>query len=86
MRQVDGLFFGSVAAISISSPLHQRLGDRLARTVVVAAGDPLIQTPRPWTRFVAALVVYLVVALCLFVLAVLLVARAAPIDAGGATI
>lgn len=86
MRQVDGLFFGAVAAISMDSPLRQRLGDRLARTVVVAAGDPLIRQPRSWKRFVAALVVYLVVALCLFVLMVLLMARAAPSGAGGAMI
>lgn len=70
MLLVDGLFFGIVAAISMASPLHQRLGDRLARTVVVAA----------------ALTVYLVVALCLFICTVLLMARAAPIDAGGASI
>jgi uncharacterized RDD family membrane protein YckC len=86
MLLVDGFFFGIVAAISMNPPLHQRLGDRLARTVVVAAGDPLIRQPRPWTRFVAALVVYLAVALCLFVFMVWMVARAAPIDAGGATI
>ncbi len=36
MRIVDGLFFYLVAAIfAWSSPLHQRLGDRLAGTVVV---------------------------------------------------
>jgi uncharacterized RDD family membrane protein YckC len=36
MRIVDGLLFYLVGAISVwTSPLHQRLGDRLAGTVVV---------------------------------------------------
>lgn len=86
MRLVDGFFFGIVAAISMSPPLHQRLGDRLARTVVVAAGDPLIRQPRAWRRILVALVVYLVIALGLFVFMVLMVAGAAPSGAGGATI
>jgi uncharacterized RDD family membrane protein YckC len=86
MLVVDGFFFGIVAAISMNSPLHQRLGDRLARTVVVAAGDPLIQEPKPWTHFVAVLVLYMVLALGLFVFTVLMMARATPGYSGGASI
>jgi uncharacterized RDD family membrane protein YckC len=45
MRIVDGLLFYAVGAVSIwSSPLHQRLGDRLAGTVVVRGA---IEPSRP---------------------------------------
>lgn len=40
MRVVDGLFFNLVGAIFVwTSPRNQRLGDRLAGTIVVRYGD-----------------------------------------------
>jgi uncharacterized RDD family membrane protein YckC len=51
LRIVDGLFVYLVGAILIwTSPLKQRLGDRLAKTVVVRK-DATIAAPAPDSRF-----------------------------------
>jgi uncharacterized RDD family membrane protein YckC len=48
LRLVDGLFFYLVGAIFVwASPLHQRLGDRVAGTVVVPARMKALQLPVP---------------------------------------
>jgi uncharacterized RDD family membrane protein YckC len=55
---VDGIFFGAVGAISMrSSALQQRLGDKAARTVVVAGTDPYIKKHRSgWWTIIPVLV------------------------------
>jgi uncharacterized RDD family membrane protein YckC len=61
LRLVDGLFFGLVAAISMREPRKQRLGDRLARTLVVRSDARGILQPKGTSHFVLALFVYLAV-------------------------
>ena len=56
---VDGIFFGVVGAISMrSSELRQRLGDKAARTVVLADKDPFIQKHRSGWWTVIPIVIY----------------------------
>jgi uncharacterized RDD family membrane protein YckC len=62
LRLVDALFFGLVAAASMKPPLHQRLGDKAAGTIVVGRNDPLVQQHRPWWLPLVAALAYLVVA------------------------
>jgi uncharacterized RDD family membrane protein YckC len=51
LRIIDGLFAGLVAAILIwTSPMHQRLGDRLGHTLVVRK-DALPGSPVPAQQF-----------------------------------
>ncbi len=41
LRPIDGIFFGLIAYLRMGrSPLRQRLGDSVARTVVVASASP----------------------------------------------
>ncbi len=86
LRLLDGFFFGIFALISMQPPLNQRLGDRLARTVVVAPDDLSIRKRRPWTRFVVVLLLYVALTVTLFILTVLMMARTTPSYSGGATI
>jgi hypothetical protein len=61
-RLVDGLVFGWPAARSMTrTPMRQRIGDRVARTVVVGRDDPFIRKHRSWARFGIASAVALVV-------------------------
>lgn len=53
-RLIDGLFFGLVAAINMQGTLKQRWGDKLAKTIVVSASDPVIRVRRSWWWFLAA--------------------------------
>jgi uncharacterized RDD family membrane protein YckC len=53
-RFIDGFFGGIPAANSMKWPLHQRLGDRAANTVVVSSKDSVIHNPRPWWRLLLA--------------------------------
>jgi uncharacterized RDD family membrane protein YckC len=56
IRPVDALVFGSIAAYNMHAPLNQRLGDKLADTLVVSSHDAGICAPKPWWRFVFAAV------------------------------
>lgn len=86
LRLLDGFFFGIFALISMQPPLNQRLGDRLARTVVVAPDDLSIRKRRPWTRVVVVLLLYVALTVTLLILTVLMMARTTPSYSGGATI
>jgi uncharacterized RDD family membrane protein YckC len=54
LRIFDGLFFGLVAYGNMQPPLQQRYGDKVARTMVVAASDPLVSRKQPAWRFFLA--------------------------------
>ncbi len=58
LRLADGLIFGAVAYLQMKSPLRQRLGDRVARTLVVSAKSSFIAERRPWWAFAVALLGY----------------------------
>jgi uncharacterized RDD family membrane protein YckC len=59
-RLLDGLFIGLVAYTEMKkSPLHQRLGDRWGRTLVVSSRDPFIRCQRPWYMFAVGMAVFL---------------------------
>lgn len=54
LRVIDGFFFYLVAALLVwTSPEKQRLGDRVAKTIVVGAGPaaPMAHTQTPEQRF-----------------------------------
>jgi hypothetical protein len=58
-RIADGVVFGMVAYSYMKrSPLHQRLGDRKAQTLVVSSRDPFIRQHRPWHGFVVAALLF----------------------------
>jgi uncharacterized RDD family membrane protein YckC len=61
LRPIDGLIFGLVAYLNMIAPLYQRVGDKAAKTIVVGSKDAVIQQPRPWWGFFAALVSYLAI-------------------------
>ncbi len=79
LRVIDGLLFGLPAYLSMKWPVYQRIGDKAAHTVVVAADDPAIHKPRPWWRFLVAAAVYLAVSgLAVFVFVTLTLFYALP--------
>jgi uncharacterized RDD family membrane protein YckC len=45
-RIIDGLFFGVVALLNMKPPLQQRLGDKIAKTVVVKLGEHTLNLHR----------------------------------------
>ena len=57
-RYIDGIVFGAVAYSTMKAPFYQRYGDRSAKTIVVAADDPMIRERRSWWGFVAAAALY----------------------------
>lgn len=59
LRFVDSIFFCLPALLSMRAPLHQRLGDRAARTLVVHAGDPGRHAPRPAWGVLAAQAIWM---------------------------
>lgn len=54
LRLVDLLFFGLLAYVNMKPPLQQRIGDKSAHTIVVAANDPVISRKLPAWRVVLA--------------------------------
>lgn len=65
MRYWDGLLFCIPALVSMKAPLFQRVGDKVAKTMVVGSGDTAIRESRHWGWFLAAGGLYTV--LCLVV-------------------
>ena len=61
LRFVDGFLFGIPAYTTMKAPLYQRIGDKLAKTIVVGARDPTIRESRHGWWFLVALVIYLAV-------------------------
>jgi uncharacterized RDD family membrane protein YckC len=59
LRFWDGFLLGVPGMVSMHEPLHQRTGDKLAHTLVIAASDPMIHSQRDWVWFLAALGLYL---------------------------
>lgn len=55
---VDTMLFGLPAFLSMQPPLYQRIGDRVAKTVVVSRNEGLAALP-PFWRFLVAAVIYL---------------------------
>jgi uncharacterized RDD family membrane protein YckC len=52
LRLIDGLFFYLIGAILVwTSPTNQRLGDRVAKTLVVKKGAVAATTGNPQQRF-----------------------------------
>ena len=72
LRLVDGLVFGLIAYVSMKPPLFQRLGDKVAHTVVTGAHDAGIRHPRSVWGFVAASVLYAIIVIVYACLATLL--------------
>lgn len=72
-RLVDGILFGAVAAASMRAPDQQRLGDKLAGTLVVAVSDPGISRRQPWWRFLFAVVLLWIA--CMLILCTYLVTQ-----------
>jgi uncharacterized RDD family membrane protein YckC len=60
-RFIDGLLFGVIAYTNMEAPLQQRLGDKKAGTIVVGKDAPVIQETRRWPRFLAGLVLFIVI-------------------------
>jgi uncharacterized RDD family membrane protein YckC len=57
---IDGLLLGMVAYLSMQPPLYQRIGDRIAKTVVVnRCASP---TASPFWRFLLATAIYMTIA------------------------
>jgi tetratricopeptide (TPR) repeat protein len=54
LRYWDAFFFCVPALVSMEAPLHQRVGDKAARTMVVGAKDPAIRERREWGWFIVA--------------------------------
>jgi uncharacterized RDD family membrane protein YckC len=65
LRFVDALFFGLPAYLSMNETprLQQRLGDRLAHTVVVDRRDPFVRQAIGWWRLPLALATFAALAL-----------------------
>jgi uncharacterized RDD family membrane protein YckC len=59
-RFVDGLFFGVIAYLNMKPPLYQRLGDKIAGTLVVNSNAPVIKEFPRRQDFVWATLVYMV--------------------------
>ncbi|MCL6542883.1 MAG: RDD family protein [Roseiflexus sp.] len=57
---IDGLLYGLVAYLSMQPPLYQRVGDRIAKTVVVKRRESP-SPPPPFWRFLVAAVIYLII-------------------------
>ncbi len=53
-RSIELLLFGLPALFSMHPPLQQRIGDRVARTVVVEASSPVISQHRATRVFLAS--------------------------------
>jgi len=63
-RYVDGILFGLVAYASMKrTPLQQRLGDKMAGTLVVARKDAIIQQHRAQRWFLVAAAIYFILAM-----------------------
>jgi len=60
LRLADAIVFGAVAYLQMKPPLQQRLGDKIARTLVVATRSPFVTQRRPWWVFLVALLGYCV--------------------------
>jgi uncharacterized RDD family membrane protein YckC len=58
-RLIDGLFFGLVAAASMTVPLQQRHGDKRAMTIVVASNSLILRYKLSALRFILAALIYL---------------------------
>jgi uncharacterized RDD family membrane protein YckC len=61
-RVWDGLFFGLVAYSAMKPPLHQRVGDRRAGTIVVSTRTAVPVPRRSWAGLWMALILYFLVA------------------------
>ncbi|HET7009196.1 MAG TPA: RDD family protein, partial [Anaerolineales bacterium] len=57
-RFIDGLVFGLPAYLAMKPPLHQRIGDKMAKTLVVGRRDPGTSALRPWWWFLVAAALY----------------------------
>ena len=60
-RFVDAFLLGVVALFSMKDPLYQRVGDQVAKTLVVSSRDPFIQEKRDWSWLIVAGLIYAVI-------------------------
>ncbi len=60
-RFVDAFLFGVVALFSMKDPLYQRVGDQVAKTLVVSSRDPVVQEKRDWSWLIVAGLIYAVI-------------------------
>lgn len=54
LRYLDSFFFCVPALVSMQAPSQQRVGDKLAKTLVVGSHDPIIRERRDWGWFLVA--------------------------------
>jgi uncharacterized RDD family membrane protein YckC len=57
-RLIDGLFFGLVAAASMTVPLQQRHGDKRAMTIVVGSNSSILRYKPSVLHFILAALIY----------------------------
>ncbi len=60
-RFVDAFLFGVVALFSMKDPLYQRVGDQVAKTLVVSSRDPVVQEKRDWSWLIVAGLIYAII-------------------------
>ncbi len=60
-RFVDAFLLGVVALFSMKDPLYQRVGDQVAKTLVVSSRDPVVQEKRDWSWLIVAGLIYAVI-------------------------
>ena len=79
-RLIDGLFFGLVAASSMTPPLRQRYGDKRAMTLVVSSGSPILRYRFSVPYFLVAALLYLVASFLIQIFVLLAYATFRPIS------
>ena len=79
-RLLDGLFFGLVAASSMKAPLHQRYGDKHAKTLVVASSSPILRFKPSIPYFVLGTLAYFTLSFAIQVGSLLLYTTFLPIS------
>jgi hypothetical protein len=62
LMPIDSLFFGLVAYLHMKPPQYQRIGDEVAKTIVIGAQDPIAPRRRAWKRFALAAGLYMALA------------------------
>jgi len=75
LKFIDGLFFGIPAYVSMKEPLRQRIGDKVAKTIVVNSKATFLQPARPWWWFLIGIAIYLGIQAILSVIQLLTLIR-----------
>jgi len=70
-RLIDGLFFGLIAASSMTPPLRQRYGDKRAKTLVVSSSSPILRYALSVPHFLLAALIFLLASVSIQILLLL---------------